>query len=188
MYCWVMAKARQSPEICFPLRRRSGLKPYYKIHLKNVLGKLGEKLNQQHLMMNHWNESRLQVPFGWCSIDCVYCIESFVVLKETYLWTGRGITGLASIADTMACQDDSLLRQLGMMGDDLLPALDIRIYFALSIIPDVNADKSALQACLDGIRMIFQRVNTGLIRLSYIIGNLCLELQKEKLWRVLRFT
>ena len=75
-----------------------------------------------------------------------------------------------------------------MMGDDLLPALDIRIYFALSIIPDVNADKSALQACLDGIRMIFQRVNTGLIRLSYIIGNLCLELQKEKLWRVLRFT
>ena len=56
-----------------------------------------------------------------------------------------------------------MLRQLGMMGDDLLPALDIRIYFALSIIPDVNADKSALQACLDGIRMIFQRVNTGLI-------------------------
>ena len=141
MYCWVMAKARQSPEICFPLRRRSGLKPYYKIHLKNVLGKLGEKLNQQHLMMNHWNESRLQVPFGWCSIDCVYYIESFVVLKETCLWTGRGITGLASIADTMACQDDSLLRQLGMMGDDLLPALDIRIYFALSIIPDVNVDR-----------------------------------------------
>lgn len=41
----------------------------------------------------------------------------------------------------MACQDDSLLRQLGMMGDDLLPALDIRIYFALSIIPDVNVDR-----------------------------------------------
>ena len=38
-------------------------------------------------------------------------------------------------------QDDSLLRQLGVMGDDLLPALDIRIYFTLSTIPDVNADR-----------------------------------------------
>lgn len=43
-WCWVIANARQSPQICFPLRRRTGLKPYYKIHQKNVLGKLREKI------------------------------------------------------------------------------------------------------------------------------------------------
>lgn len=34
----------KAPRFVFPLRRRTGLKPYYKIHLENVLGKLEKSL------------------------------------------------------------------------------------------------------------------------------------------------
>lgn len=50
---------------------------------------------------------------------------------------------MASIADAVN-QDDSLLRQLGMMGNDMLqccPPWLSRSTFALLTIPDVNADR-----------------------------------------------
>lgn len=134
-------------------------------------------------MMNHL-VSRLQVPFGWCSIDCVYCIESFVVLRNLSLnWKRNHRCSIYSWYHGLLWTKMTACWGSWAGGrDDLLPALDIRIYFTLSTIPDVNADRVLYKPVLMESGWS-SKANPGLIWLSYIIGNLCLELQKEKLWK-----
>lgn len=104
MWCGIMANARQSPRICFSLRKKIVLNPYYEIHSKNALGKFREN----RLISIPWwllNMSRLHLPFRLCFVGCVYCIYSFVVFRENFLWTGGYIVILASVADTLHCHE-----------------------------------------------------------------------------------
>ena len=147
MWCWVMANARQSPQICFPLRRRTGLKPYYKIHLRNVLGKLREKILINSISWwLAWIRAGCNCHLGHVLLVVFIVLILLQFLEESYLWTGGEVADLASVADTVPCceprwQPAKATGYDGRWFAAILPALDVRIYFALLTMPDVNADK-----------------------------------------------
>ena len=67
------------------------------------LGNLERSLINSILWWLSWMRAGCKCHLGDVLLMVFIILNLWWFLKETYLWIGRGITGLASVADTVAC-------------------------------------------------------------------------------------